>query len=152
VPRDNYLFGKLTRGAGYWPDYQMRLLQRGHARYDRPASEIVVLDGPAGDLQHPLIHYNYETIAQFRAKQTFRIDFEATNLYRQGTKYKFYTPYYMTVKHFWWRFVTLKGYQDGWHGLRLSLLLAYYFGYRYYRRLGQLYRSGTAAPKTASDV
>jgi len=26
--------------------------------------------------------------------------------------------------------------------LRLCLLLAYYFGFRYYRRLGQLYRSG----------
>jgi len=45
----------------------------------------------------------------------------------------------MTVRHFWWRYVTLKGYQDGLHGLRLCLLLAYYFGYRYYKRLGQLY-------------
>ena len=72
----------------------MRLIKRGHARYDRPASEIVVLDGPAGDLQQPLIHYNYETIVQFRAKQTFRIDFEATNLYRRGEKCKFYSPYY----------------------------------------------------------
>ena len=142
VPRRNYLFGKLTRGAGYWPDYQMRLLKRGHARYDRPASEIVVLDGPADNLQQPLLHYNYETIAQFRAKQTFRIDFEATNLYRRGEKYRFYSPYYMTVRHFWWRYVTLKGYQDGLHGLRLCLLLAYYFGFRYYHRLGQLYRSG----------
>jgi (heptosyl)LPS beta-1,4-glucosyltransferase len=152
VPRRNYLFGKLTRGAGYWPDYQTRLIKRGHAHYDRPASEIVVLDGPADNLQQPLIHYNYETIAQFRAKQTFRIDFEATNLYRRGEKCKFYSPYYMTIKHFWWRYVTLKGYQDGWHGVRLCLLLAYYFGFRYYQRLGQLYRSGTAAPKNASDV
>jgi glycosyltransferase involved in cell wall biosynthesis len=40
VPRHNYLFGKLTRGAGYWPDYQMRLLKRGSARYDRPAVQI----------------------------------------------------------------------------------------------------------------
>jgi (heptosyl)LPS beta-1,4-glucosyltransferase len=146
VPRQNYLFGNLTRGAGYWPDYQMRLIKRGQARYDRPASEIVVLDGPAGDLQQPLLHYNYETIAQFRAKQTFRIDFEATNLYRRGEKSKFYSPYYMTVRHFWWRYVTLQGYRDGWHGLRLCLLLAYYFGYRYYRRLGQLYRSGAEKP------
>jgi (heptosyl)LPS beta-1,4-glucosyltransferase len=146
VPRRNYLFGKLTQGAGYWPDYQMRLIKRGHARYERPASEIVVLDGPSGDLQHPLIHYNYETIAQFRAKQTFRIDFEAMNLYRRGEKCRSYSPYYMTVKHFWWRFVTLQGYQDGWHGLRLALLLAYYFGYRYYRRLGQLYRSRLESP------
>ncbi len=138
VPRKNYLFGKLTRGAGYWPDDQMRLLKRGHARYDRPASEIVVLEGQSDHLKSPLIHYNYESIAQFHQKQTFRIDFEATNLVRQGIKPKFYTPYRQYVRHFWWRFVTLKGYQDGFHGFRLSMLLAYYFGYRYYRRLAEL--------------
>lgn len=141
VPRHNYLFGKLTRGAGYWPDYQMRLLKRGNARYDRPASEIVELDGQAGYLQNALLHYNYETIAQFKDKQTFRIDFEAQNLYWRGEKCKFYSPYYMTVRHFCWRYVTLKGYRDGLHGLRLCLLLAYYFGYRYYRRLAELRRT-----------
>jgi glycosyltransferase involved in cell wall biosynthesis len=141
VPRHNFIFGKPTRGAGYWPDYQMRLLKRGCARYDRPASEIVELDGQSGYLQNALLHYNYETIAQFHQKQTFRIDFEATNLYRRGEKCKFYSPYYMTVRHFWWRYMTLKGYQDGLHGLRLCLLLAYYFGYRYYRRLAELRRA-----------
>jgi len=152
VARRNYLFGRLTRGAGYWPDYQMRLLKRGSARYDRPASEIVELEGQAGYLQNALLHYNYETVAQFRQKQTFRIDFEATNLYRRGEKCRLYSPYYMTVRHFWWRYVTLKGYQDGLHGLRVCLLLAYYFGYRYYKRLGQLYRSGApSAPHASRD-
>ncbi len=141
VPRKNYLFGKLTRGAGYWPDYQMRLLRRGHARYTRPASEIVELDGQSGNLINPLIHYNYDSIDQFHRKQTFRIDFEATNLFKQGIKPKFYTSYSQYVRHFWWRFVTLKGYRDGFHGLRLSLMLAYYFGYRYYLRLNQMWRT-----------
>jgi len=141
VPRHNYIFGKLTRGAGYWPDYQMRLLKRGRAHYDRPASEIVELKGRSNYLQNALIHYNYESIVQFHQKQTFRIDFEAMNLYRRGEKCKFYSPYYMTVRHYWWRYVTLKGYQDGLHGLRLCLLLAYYFGYRYYRRLAELRRA-----------
>lgn len=143
VPRSNYLFGKLTKGAGYWPDYQMRLLKRGCARYTRPASEIVELEGQSDCLKNPLIHYNYESIAQFHLKQQARIDFEAMNLYQQGAKLKFYTPVYMTVKHFWWRFGTLKGYRDGAHGLRLSLLLAYYFGYRYYRRAAEIARSVT---------
>lgn len=141
VPRRNVLFGRLTRGAGYWPDYQMRLLRRGKARYDRPASEIVDLDGEPSYLAHPLIHYNYESVAQFHAKQQFRIDFEATNLRRQGIRPRFYSPYSQFVRHFWWRFVTLKGYVDGLHGLRLSLLLAYYFGYRYTRRLAEMWRT-----------
>jgi hypothetical protein len=141
VPRKNYLFGKLTRGAGYWPDYQMRLLKRGYARYERPASEIVELQGQSGNLNSPLIHYNYDSIDQFHAKQTFRIDFEATNLFKQGIRPKFYTPYSQYVRHFWWRFKALRGYQDGWHGLRLSAMLAYYFGYRYYRRLAEMWRT-----------
>jgi hypothetical protein len=140
VPRKNFLFGKLTRGAGYWPDYQMRLLRRGKARYERPASEIVSLEGEAGYLENPLIHYNYETIAQFHAKQTFRIDFEARNLLAQGIRPRFYSPYTQYMRHFWWRFITLKGCIDGLHGARLSLLLAYYFGYRYTRRLAELWR------------
>lgn len=151
VPRHNYLFGRLTRGAGYWPDYQMRLLKYGCARYDRPASEIVELKGQAGYLQNALLHYNYETVAQFLQKQTFRVDFEATNLYRRGEKCRFYSPYYMTARHFWWRYVTLKGYRDGLHGLRLCLLLAYFFGYRYYERLGQLYRSGAPSAHASRD-
>jgi (heptosyl)LPS beta-1,4-glucosyltransferase len=143
APRLNYLFGKLTQGAGYWPDYQMRLLKRGCARYTRPASEIVELEGQSGCLKNPLIHHNYESIAQFHLKQQARIEFEARNLVKQGAKLKFYTPVYMTVKHFWWRFGTLKGYRDGAHGLRLSLLLAYYFGYRYYLRAAEIARSAT---------
>jgi hypothetical protein len=101
------------------------------------------MDGESDYLKHPLVHYNYESLAQFHAKQQFRIDFEASNLYRQGVRPKFYTPLTQPLRHFWWRYVTLKGYRDGLHGLRLSILLAYYFGYRYYVRLAQMCREKT---------
>ncbi len=142
VPRDNYIFGRLTRGAGYYPDYQMRLLRAGCGRYERPASEIVVLNGADGYLTQPLIHYNYETVAQFHIIQSAREIFEATNLHRQGVQLRPHRLLVQPVRHFWWRYVTLKGYQDGLHGLRLCLLLAYYFGWRNYVRLWQMRRSG----------
>src|SRR5262249_55615268 len=34
IPRYNYIFGKLTRWAGWYPDYQLRLLKVGAAQYD----------------------------------------------------------------------------------------------------------------------
>ncbi len=142
VPRHNYIFGRLTQGAGYHPDYQMRLLRAGCGRYERPASEIVVLKGADGYLTESLIHYNYETLGQFHAKQRLREQFEAMNLHRQGVRLRPHTFVLQPMRHFWWRYVTLKGYQDGWHGLRLCLLLAYYFGWRYYVRLWRLRRSG----------
>jgi (heptosyl)LPS beta-1,4-glucosyltransferase len=145
VPRHNYVFGRLTRGAGYFPDYQMRLLRAGCGRYERPASEIVVLQGADGYLAQPLIHYNYETVAQFHAKQRVRETFEATTLHRHGVRLRPYTFLLQPVREFWRRYVTLKGYRDGWHGLRLCVLLAYYFGWRNYVRLWQMRRAGELA-------
>jgi glycosyltransferase involved in cell wall biosynthesis len=142
VPRHNYVFGRLTRGAGYYPDYQMRLLRAGQGRYENPASEIVVLQGRDDYLSQSLIHYNYESVAQFHHKQRAREAFEATNLHRKGVKLRPYTFLRQPLRQFWWRYVTLKGYKDGWHGLRLCVLLAYYFGWRYYVRLWQMRRSG----------
>jgi len=43
------------------------------------------------------------------------------------------------VRHFWWRFVTLRGVRDGLHGLWLSLLTAYYEAVKY-RQLARLWR------------
>ena len=48
IPRDNYIFGRLTRYAGWYPDYQLRLMRRTLAHYDaaRPVHELVLLDSP----------------------------------------------------------------------------------------------------------
>jgi (heptosyl)LPS beta-1,4-glucosyltransferase len=145
VPRHNYIFGRLTRGAGYFPDYQLRLLRVGYGRYERPASEIVILQGAEGYLNEPLIHHNYESVAQFHAKQRAREIFEATTLHRQGVRLRPHSFLLQPLRHFWWRYVTLKGYQEGWHGLRLCLLLAYYFGWRNNLRLWRMRRSGQLA-------
>jgi len=142
VPRYNYILGRLTRGAGYYPDYQMRLLRAGCGRYERPASEIVVLEGADGYLTAPLIHYNYASVAQFHAKQRTREPFEALTLHRQGVRLRPHTFLLQPLRQFWWRYVTLKGYRDGLHGLRLCLLLTYYFGWRNYIRLWRMRRAG----------
>jgi glycosyltransferase involved in cell wall biosynthesis len=138
VPRHNYIFGKLTLHAGFYPDYQMRLLRRGRARYERPVHEIVALDGPEGHLKHPLIHYNYDTLEQFHAKQRRYVQHDAQELDQQGIRFKPRNLISQPLRHFWWRYVTLHGYQDGLHGLHLCLLLAYYYGFRTYLQLREI--------------
>lgn len=143
VPRHNYLFGRLTLGAGWYPDYQMRVLRRGTARYERPVHEIVVLEGEEGHLQNPMRHYNYETVAHFRAKQARYSDYDAEILHQKGVRPRFYTPYSQALRHFYWRFVNLDGYRDGLHGFRLSLLTAWYEGVKY-RKLRKLWAESIA--------
>ena len=140
VPRHNYLFGKLTLGSGWYPDYQMRLLRRGKAHYERPVHEIVVLEGQEGWLKNPLCHYNYDTVAQFRAKQARYTDLDAKILYDQGVRPRPYTPATQAMRHFFWRFLSLKGYRDGLHGLRLGLYMAYYEAVKY-QKLARLWEA-----------
>jgi glycosyltransferase involved in cell wall biosynthesis len=144
VPRHNHIAGKLTLGAGWYPDYQLRLLRRANARYDpsREVHEVVLLDGPEGHLETPLVHYNYRTIQQFYEKQRRYTDYAARELYRQGVRVKPQNYVLQPLRHFIWRFVTLKGYRDGWHGLRLSLLMARY-ELQKYLRLKRLWRRGS---------
>jgi (heptosyl)LPS beta-1,4-glucosyltransferase len=131
IPRLNYIAGKLVRNGGFYPDYQLRLLRRDRARYDpgRPVHEVVLLDGPSGRLQHEMVHYNYDDWAQFHAKQRRYALLEGQILRERGVKpwpHKFVR---LPLREFWRRYVTLRGYRDGWIGLKLAVLLGFYYGF-----------------------
>jgi (heptosyl)LPS beta-1,4-glucosyltransferase len=142
IPRHNYIFGKLTRYTGWYPDYQMRLLRRGHAHYDpdRQVHELVILDGEPGYLAAPFVHYNYRSFAQFVEKQNRYVQYDARILKEQGIQPKPHKFLTQPIHQFFWRYVTLKGYRDGLHGLRLSLLMAWY-EFQKYVHLRRLYRA-----------
>lgn len=128
IPRHNYLFRKLTLGAGWYPDYQTRLLRVDRVHYDesRKVHELVICDGPSGQLQNHFIHYNYRSLNQFMQKQSQYSSYDARILADQGIHPKPQNYILQPLRQFRWRYVELGGYKEGWHGLRLSLLMAYY--------------------------
>ena len=130
VPRWNYIVGKRMTAGGFYPDHQLRLLRVGRARYDlqRPVHEVVLLDGPRGNLQAPLIHYNYATWAQFYAKQRRYAAMEAEILRGRGIHPRPHNFILQPLREFRRRYITLQGYRDGWQGLKIAALLAYYYG------------------------
>ena len=71
IPRDNVLLGRVVRHAGWYPDYQLRLLERAAAHYDplRPVHEEPLVDGPVGHLRAALLHFNYASLGEFVRKQ-----------------------------------------------------------------------------------
>lgn len=141
VPRRNYIFGRWIRHAGWYPDYQLRLLRRDRACYDptREVHEVVILDGEEGYLKNTLTHYNYDTVADFIARQDFYIDYEAKILYKRGLRPRWRNFILQPLREFWRRYISLQGYKDGAHGLLLSLLMAYY-NFVMYCRLRRLWR------------
>ena len=142
IPRHNYLFRKLTLGAGWYPDYQTRLLRVGRVHYDasRKVHEIVVCDGPSDNLTNHLIHYNYRTVEQFIHKQRQYSSYDAQIMAEQGIRPKPQNYILQPLRQFRWRFLELGGYKEGWHGFRLSLLMGYYEFVKYLK-LGKFVRT-----------
>jgi glycosyltransferase involved in cell wall biosynthesis len=128
IPRRNIIFGKEIRHTGWSPDYQPRVLRKGRARFDpaRRVHELVLWDGEVGYLREPLIHYNYETLAQFRDKQIKYTRYEAQVWYAEGKRARWRGFIGQPIREFFRRYVSLQGWRDGGHGLLLSALMAYY--------------------------
>ena len=135
IPRHNYMVGHRMRGGGWWPDCQLRLLHRTSARYDpdRPVHEVVHLDGQAGYLDNPFVHYNYDSVRQFQAKMGRYTHFEAAILDQQGVRVRPWTYGTMPLREFWRRFVILQGYRDHLFGLLFCGLMGWYTFLTYWR-------------------
>ena len=108
----------------------------------RPVHELGEVDGTTGYLANPLIHYNYRDAVHFHAKQRAYVEHDATILRDGGVRPKPRNYVLQPLRQFIWRFITLRGYRDGLHGLRLSLYMGYY-EWRKYRRLGELWRGSS---------
>lgn len=134
IARRNFIVGRETRHSGYFPDYQLRLLRRGRATYDptREVHEIVELDGDEGYLKEPLIHLNYTSWAQFHQKQRFYAAYEARILASRGIQPRPHNFVLQPLRELRRRFVTLNGWRDGRHGLKLALWFAWYYGFMPY--------------------
>jgi glycosyltransferase involved in cell wall biosynthesis len=142
IPRYNVMWGHTMRGGGWYPDHQLRLMQTNAARYDseRQVHEIVVLAGQEGYLKEHMLHYNYDSLEQFKKKQDRYIDLEAKILKEKGIRAKPWTYVTMPLREFYRRYVALQGYKDGWVGLQLCGLMSWYM-FITYVRLRKLYQA-----------
>jgi glycosyltransferase involved in cell wall biosynthesis len=130
IPRHNYLLGRVIRHAGWFPDYQLRLLERGAAHFDplRVVHEEAIVDGPVGHLRQPLVHLNYRSLGEFIAKQERYCPFEAQAWLSRFGRPRRRALIGQPLREFWRRYVQLQGVREGTLGLVLSVLLAYYAG------------------------
>jgi glycosyltransferase involved in cell wall biosynthesis len=139
LPRRNILFGHEVRYAGWWPDYQIRLLRRAHVRYDesRQVHEYPTVDGTVCTLLNPLVHFNYESWRQFIEKQRAYAPLEARALYEAGHRARLRSYIGQPLREFKRRFVDYRGYRDGLLGFALSAAMSIYRAetYRQLRRI-----------------
>lgn len=128
IPRKNIIFNKIIENTGWYPDPQLRLFRKGKAKFVKQhVHEPVKLEGEAAYLSSDLIHYHYNSISEFLSRTvSIYAPNEATEYLDKGYVFSYFDAIRFPLNEFLSRFFARKGYKDGFHGLILSLLMAFY--------------------------
>ena len=122
IARRNVICGRIMRGGGWWPDYQLRLLRPARCAYpeDRAVHESAICSGPTLALNCPLLHLNYRSWSEFAAKQAAFARLAAMTAPAPRRRAYIGAP----GRSFLRRIVSERGYLDGTHGLAAAALLS----------------------------
>ena len=128
MPRKNFIFGKWMQHTGWYPDYQLRLFRNGKGKYvEKHIHESIKVNGKTEKLSKHIIHSNYEGIQSFLRKMVIvYAPNEAEERVAKGYVFSFSDAFRFPLNEFISRFFAREGYKDGFHGLMLSILMAFY--------------------------
>ena len=130
VARLNFFFGKAIKNMGLYPDYTVRLFNKNFAKFDgRAVHEKVILNDNSqklGVLKNHFLHYAYESIEQFIAKQN-----RYSSLGAKGAKSSKFKAVLNPAWTFFKLFFLKGGWREGWRGYVIARLYAQYTFWKY---------------------
>lgn len=143
IPRKNFFWEHWMRKGGQYPDYVIRLVRRGKARFPaKSVHEQISIEGAVGYLKEPLLHYAYRTTGDYWKKADTYTNLTAREMKEKGVKLNFANWFsYAVIKPMYTFlniFVRHKGFVDGWYGLVFAYWSALHFPIAY-RKLKKLY-------------
>ena len=132
IPRRNYFYGAWVRHAGVYPDYQIRLVRKGSARYnDVPVHENLVVQGPVGRLIHPMDHFTERRIRdhfrKFGLYTTLAAQEKGRTVCRVSAIDLIFRPLVVFTKSY----LLKQGFRDGVRGLIVSGFASMYTFVKY---------------------
>lgn len=129
IPRQNIIFGKTIKHAGWWPDYQIRFFRKGRVSWTEKIHGIPLTKGAGFDLEPyedlSILHYNYQSLEQFLERLNRYTSISAKELFLGNERFKVSQLFTASTREFITRYFTWEGYKDGVHGLALSFLQSF---------------------------
>ncbi|MFQ5952632.1 MAG: methyltransferase domain-containing protein, partial [Candidatus Omnitrophota bacterium] len=152
INRINHMYGKQLDHFSQ-PDYKMRLFRKEKGRFVQPVHEYVKLEGEAGHLKNPFIHYSIANFAEHWQKTDLYTRFEVDitrkryglNPARCLVEVVFKPPFRLLQNY-----ILLKGFREGLTGLVISVNASLAEFLRCFRCLVASFRERKAT-KTWSD-
>jgi len=148
-PRHNYFNGKFIQWCGWYPDRQTRIYNKTKTRFsDAMVHEAIISEGMIHQLCNgPLIHYSYDSIADFLSKmQSYSSLFAAQNCGKKKSSL------FKALTHAWFAFfksyIIKRGFMGGYEGFVISA----YNGHTAYYKYLKLYEANTKLEKAKSPL
>ncbi|MCB1326316.1 MAG: glycosyltransferase family 2 protein [Spirochaetales bacterium] len=127
VARMSYYLGRWIRHSGWYPDYNIRLFRRGFASFEGgTVHETVVPMGPVATLPGHLEHYSYGDISDHLARIDAYSTLLAQDKHRRGKRSSIPWAITKSCSKFFLTYVYRLGFLDGYAGLVIAVLGAYY--------------------------
>jgi len=148
IPRRNFFYGAWVRGAGVYPDYQVRLFRQGLARYNNVAvHENLIVDGEIGTLVGHLDHYTERSIRdhfkKFGLYTSLAAQEKAKTVRTVGWIDLVFRPLVVWAK----TYILKQGFRDGVNGLIVCVFASMYTFVKY-AKLWDLTRGAVSHPET----
>ena len=133
-PRLTQFCGRWIRHGDWYPDYQTRLWRRGQVRWsDAPVHETPEVCGTVGLLRSDLRHYSMESIEHQIQKTIRYANAFAASCRQRGRKAGFNDLFFRPAWRFLRSYFFKLGFLDGWRGLSIAWMTAFYTFLRYYK-------------------
>jgi (heptosyl)LPS beta-1,4-glucosyltransferase len=143
VARVSHYLGRWIRSTDWYPDFQLRLYDRRHARWTgRLVHESVSADGPVGRLGADLQHYPYRDISHHLATIDRYSSLSARQMFEDGRRAGAAALALHPPAAFLRNYVARGGIRDGAAGLIVSILNSYYVFLKF-AKLWEMGRSRT---------
>jgi glycosyltransferase involved in cell wall biosynthesis len=136
--RPRYLGGWIHH-SGWYPDPKLRLYRRERARFVNELHERLAVDGPMAWLEGDLNHYTVNTFEEHVRSVRRYTTLAAAQLFAAGRRRWLLPMLFASPWAFLRTFVLQQGFRDGYRGLLIAVMAAYYVFFKY-RKLGVLAR------------
>jgi len=150
IPRMTWYLGRFLRHV-WFPDSKLRLFRREQGHWgEEEVHESLHLDGPAGSLQQPLLHYSFPSIRDHIETLQRYTSLGAEDLRRAGRSFSWLrllgSPPAMFFKQYVWK----RGFLDGLPGF-IACALSGVHEFVKYAKLYELCRAGESLSPAGSQ-
>lgn len=147
LPRKTEYLGRFIEHSGWWPEFRLRLFdrQRGHWTGRDPHDRVELDGGRVERLRGPLYHYNYRDLRHHLEKVNAYTSMMAEGMAREGIRFRLWDALLRPPARFFRMYVLRRGFLDGWRGLVLAVIGAFYVFLKYCKLWEQSRRNGEQA-------